>query len=203
MVGVGRSREIRFMAGVARRRRGIVVVVRMALRTSNRGVSTCQWIVRVQSVIEFCVEPISRRMARSAVMGQTELHMRRIIAVHKIACVARIAVGWRSRKNVVDVARRAGQSGVRSGQRVASGLQMVKLCVEPTVHCVATLTRRRKPCRNVVENRSQKVLLMAGVACRRETRVLARSRILVTVLALQQSMRTHQRKAILVIADFL
>lgn len=142
MVGVGGSREIRFVAGVACRRRGIVIVVRMALRTSDRCVSAGQRIVRVQGVIEFGIEPIGCRMACAAVMGQTKLHMRRIIAVHKIGCVARVAVGWRSRKYVVDVARRAGQSGVRSGQRVASGLQMVKLCVEPTVHRVATLTRR-------------------------------------------------------------
>jgi hypothetical protein len=55
----------------------------------------------------------------------------------------------------------------------------------------------------MIDYRGLKVLLMAGVASRRQTDELSCSGIRVAVIALQQGMRPYQRKPILVIADLL
>lgn len=78
-------------------------------------------------------------MAVAALVWQTDLHVRRIVAVHKVSGVATIAGSWCSREDIVDVAGRTGERGVRSGQGVAGIFQMVKRGVEPGVDGVAVL----------------------------------------------------------------
>jgi hypothetical protein len=129
--------------------------------------------------------------------------MRRIFAVHKIIGVARVARSLRSLEYVVDVACCARQRRVRSRQCIAGILQVVEFGVEPAVYRMARLASRRKFRGHMIEDRSQKIFLMARVAGGRETRKLPSCRVLVTVIALQQGVRTYQRKAILMIADLL
>lgn len=115
VIGALRPVEIRLMTGVAGRRRGCVVIVRVALRASQRRMRTRQRIVRVKCVVEFRVEPIDRRVAGGAIVRQAKLHMRWIVGVCEIRCVARVAGRRCSFENVVDVTCRARQSSVRPG----------------------------------------------------------------------------------------
>lgn len=80
----------------------------MALRTRNCGVHACQWIVRIERVIEFCVEPVGRRVACGAVLRQAELHVRRIIRADEVRAVAPIAACRRSFVDIVDMTFHAG-----------------------------------------------------------------------------------------------
>ena len=88
-------------------------------------------------MVELRIEPIDRRVAGGAIVRQAKLHVRGIVGACEIGCVARVAGRRRSLEYIVDVACRALQRGVRPGQWVAGDLQMVKLGVEPRVHCVA------------------------------------------------------------------
>ncbi len=97
----------------------------------------------------------------------------------------------------------AGKRGVRAGQCVTGVFQMVKLGVEPAVHGVTAFARSREAKPDVVDHRRQKVLLMAGVAGRRQADELAGGGVLVALFALHQLMRTHQRKTVLVILNSL
>jgi len=136
----------------------------VALDAGERGMHPGQRIVRIQRVVEFRIEPIDRRVAGSAIMRQTQLHVGRVIGADEVRRVAGVAIRRRSLVHVVDVARCAWQSYVRSGERIARKFQMVKLRVEPGVHCVAAFAGCRKSGRHVIENRRLKILLVAGVA---------------------------------------
>lgn len=72
---------------------------------------------------------------------------------------------WRPLEDIVQVARSAGQCDMRACQCIARHLQVIELRVEPGIHRVAAFASRRKACRDVVENRRLKILLMARVAC--------------------------------------
>ena len=167
VIGARGSIEIRLMTGVAPSWRRGVVVVCMALHASECGVRTGQGIVREKCVVELCIEPIDRRVAGGAIVRQAKLHMRGIVGVCEIRCVTRVAGRRRPFEYVVDMACRARQRGVRSGQCVAGDLQVVKFGVEPRVHGVAGLAGCRESRRDVIEHWCQKVLLMARVASRR------------------------------------
>lgn len=80
---------------------------------------------------------------------------------------------------------------MRPGQRVTGEFQVVKLCVEPTVHGVAGLTGSGKTQADVVDNRCKKILLMAGVTGRRQSLELSAGGALVTFFALHQRMRSY------------
>jgi len=147
--------------------------------------------------------PVSGRVARGAVAGQAELHVVGIIGAKVIGGVAGVALGRRSLECVVEVAGRAGKRGVRAGQRVTGVFQMVKLGIEPAVHGVTAFAGSREAKPDVIDNRSEEVLLMAGVAGRRQADELAGGGVLVALLALHQLMRAHQRETVLVILNSL
>lgn len=102
----------------------------------------------------------------------------------EVRLMARVASGRRSGIDVVHMASRARQSGVRAGQRVAGELQVIELSVEPRVHGVTALARGGESRRNMIQNRCLKILLMAGVAGRREAGELPCCGVFVTVIAL-------------------
>ena len=164
---VGRVRspvEVRPMAGDARGRRVVVVVVGVALRTGHGGVLAGEWVMRVDRVIEGGIRPICGRMTDRAVARQAELHMRRIVGVVEVRTVAGVA-RWRGvLEDVIEVAGGTGEGGMHAGQRIAGVFQVVELGIEPAVHGVAALTRGREAKPRMIKNRGQKVLLMAGVA---------------------------------------
>lgn len=101
------------------------------------------------------------------------------------------------------MAGRAGECGVRAGQCVAGVFQMVKLGVKPAVHGVTAFAGSREAKPDVINNRGQEVLLMAGIAGRGQADELAGGGILVALFALHQLMRAHQRETVLVILNSL
>ena len=92
---------------------------------------------------------------------------------------------------------------MRSGEGIAGIFQVVKFRVEPGVHRMTALAGRRETQGHMIDDRRLKVLLMAGVACRRQADELSCSGIRVAIVALQQSVRPDQGKPILVIAYLL
>jgi len=90
---------------------------------------------------------------------------------------------------------------VHAGERVAGVFQVVKPSAHPGIHGVAGLAGGGKVARDVVNDRSLKVFLMAGVTCRREALKLATGRALVALVALNQRMGTYERKAIVMLID--
>ena len=160
-----------------------------------------QWIVSVKCVIEFRVKPVGRRVARSAIVGESERHMRRIVAACKVGCVTRKTVRRRSFEHIVDMARGARQCRVHSGQCVSGVFQVIEFRIEPTVHCVATFAGGWEPGCDVIQYRRRKVLLVAGITGCRQSYELPHGSVPVAVITLQQRMRSNERKTILVIAN--
>lgn len=80
----------------------------MALFARQRGVSSGERILCEERVVKFCVKPTGCRVARSTVVGQAQLNMRRIFAVGEIRGVATIAIGRSSLIHIVQMARGAG-----------------------------------------------------------------------------------------------
>jgi len=142
-------------------------------------------VVGIERMIELGVEPVRRRVTSAAVVGQAELHMRRIVAGCVVAGMAGVAGGRSSREDIVGVTGGAGKRGVRSGERVAGDLEMVEPGVEPRVHGVTRFAGCGESCGDVIENLSLKVLLVTGIAGSGEARELAGSGVLMTVVALQ------------------
>lgn len=147
--------------------------------------------MRIERVIKSGVKPVGCRVACAAVLRQAELCVRRIGRAEEVRAVASIARGRSSLKNIVDVAGCAGQRCVHSGQRIAGVLQVIELGSKPTVHGVAGLAVGRESRGYVIENRSTKVLLMAGVAGGGETFELSGAGALVALITFHQGMRPN------------
>jgi len=94
---IGRPVEVRLVAGEAGCGRRVVIVVRVARRARHGCVFARQGVVGIQRVIELGRghRPVTGRMARGAVAGQTELRMVGIIGAQVISGVARVALGRR------------------------------------------------------------------------------------------------------------
>ena len=152
------------MARVAARRRGDVVVVCMALCTSDRGMTSRQRPVRIDRVIELRVQPVRRRVAGRAVMREVELHVRRVLAAREIGLMTCEACGGSPFEYVVKMACSAGQRFVRAGESVAGYPKVIKFGVEPRAHCVTRFAGSWETCRHMVEHGRMKILLVAGVA---------------------------------------
>jgi hypothetical protein len=82
-------------------------------------VHTGERIVRVDRVVEFCVDPVGSGVTRPAVVRQSQLHVRRIVGVRKISSVAAKARRWCALENVIHMAGRARKRGMRTRQGIA------------------------------------------------------------------------------------
>ena len=83
---------------------------------------------------------------------------------------------------------------------------MIKLRAHPVVHGVALLARDRQPQRNVIDANGLsdgEILLVAGVARRREPLKLPNGSACVALIAIQRGVRTNQRETIYVLIDLL
>ena len=200
-----RGVEVVLVAGDAGRGRRGVVVVGVTLYARHIGVAAGQGIFSIERVIKLGRghRPVGGRMARGAVAGQAKLRMVRIVRAHVIGRVAGVALGRSSLECVVGVAGSTGKSCVRAGQCITGVFQVVKLGVEPAVHRMTALAGSREAKPDVVDHRGQIVLLMAGVAGRRQSDELAGGGVLVAVFALRQLVRAHQRETVLVVFDGL
>ena len=156
--------EVALVTCVAISRRRRVVIVRVALRARNRRVLTRQRVMRVQGVVKQRVVPVGCVVARTAIVWQSKRHVGRIVAVGEIRRVAGIALGRSSGEDIIDVACRALQRRVRTGQRITGVLQMVELRAHKVIHAVAGFARGGEVERHVIDDRRQEVLLMTRVA---------------------------------------
>lgn len=164
MVGIRGPVIVGLMARVARGRRAHVNIVEVALRTCRLGMQSCERVVREDSVIELCIQPVRRGVAGSAIVRQSQLQMAWVIRSDVLCTVACVAGCGRSLVHIVQMAGRASQRGVHSRQSEAGVLQMVERRSEPTVHGVAGLARGWEISTDVVDDRREEVFLMAGVA---------------------------------------
>ena len=161
VVGTCGRGEVGLMAGVARGRRRDVVVVGVALRAGDGSVRAGERIICVKRVVKLGIEPVCSGVAGGTVVGETQLHVGRIVAGCKVLGVTGEAICRRSFENVVRMAGRARQRGMRAGERVAGDLEVVELGIKPGIDGVAGLAGRWEPGGHMVNYRSQKVLLMA------------------------------------------
>lgn len=163
VIGAARSSEIRLMAGVAGRGRIHIVVVGVTLGACQGRMSTGQRIVGELCVVKARIEPIGRRVAGCAIVGQTQLYVRRIIAGGEIGLMTGEAITGRASKYVIDMTRCARKRCVRPGKRITGIFQVIEFGIKPGVHGVAGLTCRGEARCRMVNDWSAEILLMARV----------------------------------------
>lgn len=133
---------------------GVVVVAQVA-RGAGRAqprvlpvhVTTCTDLVQVRAgkwklrlgMIEFCSGPGRSRMTHRAICRKTRGDVIRVRRLVEVIYVARSAIGWRAIETTVDVALRALQRRVCSGQDKAREGPMIKLRASPGHRRVALL----------------------------------------------------------------
>lgn len=136
-------------------------------------------------------------MATGATGRKTRLDVIGIIRGGEILGMAAHAISRSSLEIAARVARRALQVGMHAGQGKAGKAQVIKLGTEPRVHAVARLASRGETGGGMVGIGG--LLELGGMATDAiggESLELAHRRILVAAVALQQCMRSHQRKAV-------
>lgn len=142
-------------------------------------------------------------MANGAILREPGLHVIGVRSACVIFQVAAHAAGAGILEISIQVAGRAVQCCMYSGQRETRKLGVVKFCVEPAVHVVTGLAGGRES-RSLVVGRLGlgKVLNVARDALRRKALELAHCRILMTVVAGQRGVRSDQWETILVRPKF-
>jgi hypothetical protein len=97
---------------------------------------------------------------------------------------------------------RTFQRGVHAGQSKAGELQVIEFHAEPGVHVMALLAGGREPGAGVAgAGGLLEVLGVAGITLGRHGGVVAQSAILVAGITIQGGVRTHQRKAVIVVLN--
>jgi len=115
MIGVCGSVEVRLVARVTSGWSVGVVIVGVALRAGERGVSASQRVVGIESVIEVHVRPVSRCVAGFACSGEPSGSMTWVGRAVPIGLVTAEAVCGERRVVVVGVALHASHRGVGPG----------------------------------------------------------------------------------------
>ena len=140
-------------------------------------------------------------MAGAAIVRESGLRVVRIGGTVVILGVAREAIGGYSLEIIVGVTRLAVEGGMNSREREVRELGMIELRAEPTIQAVTDRAVGGKSQRFVVEHRRLEILLVTGKTLRREANVLSSGCSFVTRFAIESGVRTHQRKAVLVLID--
>lgn len=137
VVGIGRRTVVLLMARITIAWRTCVLIIQMALGTSQRCVHPRQRISGVSGVIEFGVLPVGGGMAHAAVVREIGILVRRIGGSRPICLVAGVACRRRAFELVVGVAGRTLERGVHAGQRITGHRQVVELGSKPVIDRVA------------------------------------------------------------------
>jgi hypothetical protein len=157
-----------------------------------------------RAVVEVGGLPGRGVVAASASLGNAQ---RDVIGVGGLLVVGQVAADARSRRTFViaaGVAGRAIQSCVHSGQSKPRDLEVIELSSCPCVHAMALLTTSRKGSSEVIGQSGLLIGLgVTGVTLCRQSLELAGGRSFVAGIALQYSVRSNQRKAILVVLNGL
>lgn len=146
-----RPRVLRFVAGVAIRRRTCIAPAHMAVRTCDRGMRSRQWEHRL-TVIENRRHPRCRVVAHLAIRGETAGHVVGVCCFLEIRQVTRHASGAEPDEYTVGMARAARQRNVRAGQRERR-LGMLKAGAQPVRGAVTYGTICGKARRHMVRIR--------------------------------------------------
>ena len=152
-------------------------------------------VVKIRRLPSIC------SVARFAGLGEAQLHMIRVCRSGEVLQVARYARGDGQVVVIVDMAigALARRHGMRSGERKARG-GVVKPGVEPVVEAVALFAGRGELFDHMIRIRScAKVGRMATVAIRGHRAVRADRLVLMTRGAIHCSVRSQQRKPVLVL----
>ena len=116
VVRAGRPCVLRFVAGVAIRRRTCVATAHMAVRACDRGMRSSQW-EHCLAVIENRRHPRCRVVAHLAIRGEAAAHVVGICCFLEIRQMASHASGAEPDEHPAGMACATGQRNVRSGQR--------------------------------------------------------------------------------------
>ena len=158
--------------GVARgtiRAGQIKVSVEVALRTLKRGVCARQRKSH-QAVVKSRRLPRVGRVATLTSLRKVQSHMVGVGCLAEIRQVTSRAIRGRALEFSADVACRALECGVHSGQGKPGVLQVVKVHSKPVVHAVALLACCREGRGYVAgAGRVVKVGCVAGIALRRQS----------------------------------
>jgi len=198
VIRIGSPGEILGVARIAIGRKGGVVIVDVACSAGHRDVRAGQR-ERRGVVIERGSRPVGGAVANRARRGQTAGRMGRGIGAVVILCVAGVTVGGQAAGVIaIDVARGAGHSGVRAGQR-----ERRRVVIEG----------RRSPVGGRMADRAigweascnvrriggaSEVLLVAAIAGRRQGRVVV---IDVARSAGHRGVRTGEREGSLAVVE--
>jgi len=196
VVRIGRLLEIRHVARRARGWHRSVAAVHVALRARHLGMRAVKRPAR-HGMVKVHVHPRTGVVAAAAAGGESGIDVIGIVGGSPILGMATEAVHRRAFKATAHVACRAVQRSVHAGEGKAGKTQVIKFGSEPGIHAVACLAGSG-------ETRSC-VIRIAGLLelCRMtaqtiggESLELAYGSVLVAAVALQQRVRSHQRKAI-------
>ncbi len=203
VVWVGRLLEIRHVTRRAGGRHRRVAAVHMALRARHLGVRAAEGPSR-HGMVEVHIHPRTGVVAAAATGGEAGIDVIGIVGRSPVLGVATQAVHGRAFEAATYVARRAVQRGVHAGEGEPGKAQVVKFSAEPGIHAVACLAGSR-------ETRSRVIGIAGLLELRRmaaqtvggESLELAHSCVFMAAVALQQGMRSHQRKAVEMLLDVL
>ncbi len=186
VIGTCRVVVIRFVAGIAIRRNGRVVVVRVAQRARYSGVRACQR--KDRRVAECRRLPRRGSVAKCASGRESRSHVVGIRGSGEVFRMARIAIRGGSREHIIDVARCAENAHVCASQRKGC-VVVIEQGASPRCCVVALLTGRRNFGGRVIRCSCTVVIgLMAGIAIYRRGSVIA----VVTLLARRGFMGASQ-----------
>lgn len=203
VVGIRRALIILQMAGDTRLSRQVEIPIRVALVALQGRVRPGQRKAH-HVVIEGSRLPGRSRVALLASLRHSQRYVIWIVSPLKIRHVAAHAIRGCALEPASDMTGRALQGRVHPRQGETGELQVVKIHVEPRVHVVALLARRRESRSHVARSgRLLEILRMAGVTLRRHRGVITQGPILVAGIAVQRRVRSHQGEAVVVILNSL
>lgn len=195
--------EICHVARRARGRHRRIAAVHVALRAGQLGVRAAQRPSR-HGMVEVHVHPRTGVMAAATTGGESGIDVIGIVGRSPVLGVATQAVHGRAFEAATYVARGAVQRGVHAGEGKTGKAQVVEFGSEPGIHAVACLAGSRETRSRVIGIAGLLELRpMAAQTVGGEPLELAHRGVLVAAVALQQRVRSHQRKTVEVLLDVL
>jgi len=118
----------------AGRRRNVVVVIHVTLRTLQGSVCSGQREVCERRMVEGSGAPCNVGVAYAAIMREASLYMVRIRRAGKVFLMASVAIGRRPLITSAGVTCRTVERGMNAQQCIAGVLQVVELRSQPGIH---------------------------------------------------------------------
>ena len=203
MVGVGGALKIGHVARRASGGHGGVVAIDVALRAGHFGVRPAQRPAR-NSVVKIHIHPRTGVVAGGATGGKSRGDVIRVFCGGKVLGMATQAIGGRALEVPAGVAGVAVQGGMHAGERKAGKAPVIELHAKPGVHAVAVLAGAGETGSGVIGiGGLLKLRRVAAQTIGGEPLELPNRRVLVAAIALQQSVRSHQGKAVEMLLDVL